>query len=107
MNYLDKNRREMNKTYSDIKKFKEKFEITEDILKQLIEFGEESKIEFNEEQFNKSKVFLSLQLKALIAQNLFDTNEYFQVINDSLDTYRKALQIINNEEEYNRILKGG
>ena len=107
MNYLDKNRLEMNKKYPDIKKYKEKFIITDDILKELIEIAEKEKIEFNEEQYNKSKKFIALQLKAYIAQNLFDSSEYFQIINDIGDNYLKALQIINNEEEYYRILKGG
>jgi C-terminal peptidase (prc) len=106
MSYLDKNRKEMNKSYSNFKKFNDKFIITDDILNELIEMGKENKIEFNEEQFNKSKKFISLQLKAYIAQNLFDTNEYFQTINEINDNYQKALQIINNDEEYNRIIKG-
>ena len=106
MSYLDRNRIELNEKYSDIHIFKDKFEVTDDILKELIQMGDEDKIEFNEEQFEKSKNYISLQLKALIAQNLFDTNDYFHVINDISDSYMKALQIINNEKEYNRILKG-
>ena len=106
MNYLDKNRDDLNKKYSTINKYKDKFIITEDILKELIKIAEENNVEFNEEQFNKSKNFISLQLKAYIAQNLFDTSEFFQIINDISDNFQKALQIINNDEEYNRILKG-
>ena len=106
MNYVDKSRSELNKKYPDVNKFKDKFIITEDILKELIEMAEENKIEFNEEQFNKSKKFISLQLKAYIAQNLYDTSEYFQIINDISDNYQKAISIINSEEEYSRILKG-
>ena len=107
ISYLDKNRKEMIKKYPNIKNYKEKFIISDDILKELIKMGEENKIEFNEEQFNKSKKFISLQLKAYIAQNLFDTSEYFQIINDISDNYQKALQLINNEEEYYRIINGG
>ena len=107
MNYVDNNRTELSKNYSNFKKYKANFKVTENILNELIALAEEDKIEFNEEQFNKSKNFISLQLKAYIAQNLFDTSEYFEIINDISDSYLKALQIINNEEEYNKILKGG
>ena len=106
MNYLDKNRKEMTKKYPNFKKYNDQFIITDDILKELIAVGEENKIDFNEEQFNKSKKYISLQLKAYIAQNLFDTSEYFQIINNISDNYQKALQIINDEEEYNRIING-
>ena len=106
MNYIDKSRQELNKKYTDIKKYKDSFFITEDILQELIGMAEEEKIEFNEEQFNKSKEFISLQIKALIARDLFDMSEYFQIINDKNDSYQKALQIINDSEQYNKILKG-
>ncbi|MDR0394421.1 MAG: S41 family peptidase [Tannerella sp.] len=107
MNYVDKNRKELNKKYSNINKYKEGFAITEDMLRELTSMAGEEKIEFNEEQFEKSKELVSLQLKALIAQNLFDTSEYFQVINDQNDSYLEALRIINDDERYNKILNGG
>ena len=106
MNYLDKSRQELIKKYPNINKYKDNFFITEDVLQELISFGEEEKIEFNEEQFNKSKKYISLQIKALIARDLFDMSEYFQVINDINDSYLKALQIINDDEQYFNILKG-
>ena len=107
MNYLDKNRKEMIKKYPDINKFKDKFIVNEDILKELIRIADEDKIEYNEEEFNKSKEIISFQLKSLIANDLFSSSEFYQIYNDINDSYLKALQIINNEEEYNRILKGG
>ncbi|MDR0575322.1 MAG: S41 family peptidase [Tannerella sp.] len=104
ISYLDKNRNELNKKYINIKRYKEKFVITEDILQELLSMAEDEKIEFDEEQYEKSKELISLQLKALIARDLFDMNEYFQIINDKNDTYLKALQLINNDEQYNKIL---
>ncbi|MDR0743447.1 MAG: S41 family peptidase [Tannerella sp.] len=106
MNYMDKNRKELNKKYPEINKYKEKFIVTEDIQQELIGMADEEKIEFNEEQFNKSKDLISLQIKALIAQNLFDTSEYFQIINDRNDSYQEALKIINDDERYYKIIKG-
>ena len=106
ISYLDKNRKELIKKYPNIDKYKESFIITEDMLQELLGMAEEEKIEFNEEQFNKSKELIALQLKALIARDSFDMSEYFQIINDKNDIYLKALQIINNEEEYGRIIKG-
>jgi carboxyl-terminal processing protease len=106
MNYVDKNRKELNKKYANIGKYKAEFVVTEDMLRELVRMADEEKIEFNEEQFDKSKALVSLQLKALIAQNLFDTSEYFQIINDLNDSYREALSIINDDERYYKILNG-
>ena len=107
LSYLDKNRKELIKKYPNIDKYKDKFVVTEEMLNELTTMGAEEKIEFNEEQFNKSKNLISLQLKAIIAQNLYSSSEFFQIINDKNDSYIKALQIINDEDKYNRILKGG
>ena len=47
---------------------------------------------------------IMLQIKALIARDLYDMAQYFQIINDDNPSYQKALQIINNKETYNRLL---
>ena len=64
----------------------------------------DEKIEFEEEQYNRSKPLIMLQIKALIARDLYDMAQYFQIINDDNQSYQKALQIINNKETYNRLL---
>ncbi|MDR2680886.1 MAG: S41 family peptidase [Tannerella sp.] len=107
MSYLDRNRAELTKNYSKIKTYKEKFAVTDRMLQDLLAMAEEEKIEFNEEQYNKSKELISLQLKALIARDLFDMSEYFQIINEKNDSYLEALRIINDDERYNAILSGG
>jgi carboxyl-terminal processing protease len=107
MDYLDKNRPALTKTYPKIKIYKNKFTVTDEMLQELLNMAKEEKIEFNEEQFNRSKELISLQLKALIARDLFDMSEYFQIINEKNDSYLEALRIINSDERYNAILNGG
>ncbi|MDR2147437.1 MAG: S41 family peptidase [Tannerella sp.] len=104
MNYIDSHRKEMNTKYSDFKKFNEKFEITEGMLGTMKQMAADEKIEYNEEQFNQSKALISLQIKAYMARDLFDTSEFFQTVNGESDTYRKALEIINDDGLYRKIL---
>jgi len=106
ISYLDENRKNLNKKYPDIYKFKKDFSVTEDMLNKIISMAEEEKIEFNEEQYNKSKEYISLHLKAIIANNLFDPKDYYNIINEVNDSYRKALEIINNDQLYYRTLRG-
>ncbi|MDR1723310.1 MAG: S41 family peptidase, partial [Tannerella sp.] len=91
MGYLDRNRAELQNKYPNINKFKSNFVITDSILKELTDMAEAEKIQFNEEQYNKSKELIALQLKALIARDLFDTSEYYKIINDRNDSYLEAL----------------
>ena len=104
MNYLDRNRSEMNKKYPKFSQYKKGFVVPEETLQELIDLGKEEKIEFNEEQYNRSKPLITLQVKALIARDLYDMAEYFQVINDDNQSYQEALRIINDETVYNKEL---
>ena len=76
------------------------------MLNGLIEAGKKDSITYNEKQFEISKPIIQQQLKALIARDLFDMEAYFKIINQISDSYRKALEIIGNNEEYDKLLKG-
>ena len=55
-------------------------------------------MKFNEEQYQKSLPLIKTQLKALIARDLWDMNEYFRVMNTTNESVQKALEILNSEE---------
>ena len=61
----------------------------------------------DDEQFATSKELLRDILKAVIANDLFNTSTYFQVINKRNDIFQEALKIINDEQRYEAILKHG
>ena len=104
MNYLDRNRNQMMAKYPKFQQYKQGFVVGEDIMEELLKMAGDEKIEFEEEQYNCSKPLIMLQIKALIARDLYDMAQYFQIINDDNPSYQKALQIINNKETYNRLL---
>ena len=104
MNYLDRNRNQMMAKYPKFQQYKQDFVVGEDIMEELLKMAGDEKIEFEEEQYNCSKPLIMLQIKALIARDLYDMAQYFQIINDDNPSYQKALQIINNKETYNRLL---
>lgn len=105
MDYLDKHREELNKKYKKILTYKEKFIVPESLMDELLAMAEEKKISFKEEEYNRSLPLIQLQIKALIARDLFDMTEYFYIINDANRTYQEALKLINDEAKYNQILR--
>lgn len=105
MNYLDKHREELNKKYKKILTYKEKFIVPESLMNELLAMAEEKNISFKEEEYNRSLPLIQLQIKALIARDLFDMTEYFYIINDANRTYQEALKLINDEVKYNQILR--
>jgi carboxyl-terminal processing protease len=104
MNYLDRNRKEMTADYRKFETYKKSFKVTDDILQSLLDMATEEKIEFNEEQYTHSKPLIKLQIKALIARDMYEMAEYFRIINDDNSSYLEALRIINNKEAYDKEL---
>lgn len=104
MNYLDRHRSEMTKKYPKFSQYKDKFIVTDEMLQELLILAKDEKIEFNEAEYARSKNLIQLQIKALIARDLYDMSEYFQIINDDIPSYTEALRLINDEKAYNKEL---
>ena len=64
------------------------------MLDQFVELGKTMGAEYNKEQFQTALPLIKTQLKALIARDLWDMNEYFRVINDLSDSMKKALELL-------------
>lgn len=91
---IDKNRKAWEKKYPTFDKFKTDFEVTDDMLKVLRDKAEEAKVAFDQEQYEASLPLLKLQIKALIARDLWNTSEYFEIINDNNDALKAALDYL-------------
>jgi carboxyl-terminal processing protease len=104
LDYYDKNRSLLNSKYKVFEEFKNNFQFSPDDIKALIAKGEAEGVKYNEEQYNKSKEMMLLVLKALVATNLWQTSEYFQVINENDKVIEEALKVISDKKAYNSLL---
>ncbi|MCD7976823.1 MAG: S41 family peptidase [Tannerellaceae bacterium] len=104
MNYVDQHREELAANYPKFIQFNQQFEVTPAMIDELKEIAQEEDIEFNEEEYERSKALIKLQIKALVARDIYEMGEYYQVINDDNPAYQKALEIINDRDAYNKEL---
>lgn len=104
MNYVDRHRKELNKKYPQFARYKQEFEVPAEATDELKRLAEAEKIPFDEAEYNRSLSLMKLQIKALIARDLYDMNEYFQIINDVNDSYQEALRLLNDPERYEKTL---
>jgi len=103
--YIDKNRAELKKKYTSFDKFKKEYEVDEAFLNQLItEVGKE-KIKIDSAQYALSKPLIKLQLKALVARDLWEMNEYYQIMDADNESLQKAVEILQTPGSYEKILK--
>jgi carboxyl-terminal processing protease len=94
---IDKYRDEWLKSYKTYKAFSRKFDIDEAMMKQLVSEGQKMNIEYNEEQFRQSESLIKLQMKALIARDLWSNNEYYHTINAANESVTKAVELLEKE----------
>ena len=104
LRYVDKNRADLKAQYPDAQKFIKEFTVTDEMLNNLVDAGKAEKVAFDKSQFAKSKEMLRTFVKAAIANDLFSTGAYFQIVNEQNDIYKEALSIINDDARYHKII---
>lgn len=104
LRYVDKNRAYLKAQYPDAQKFIKEFTVTDEMLNNLVDAGKAEKVDFDKSQFAKSKEMLRTFVKAAIANDLFSTGAYFQIVNEQNDIYKEALSIINDDARYRKII---
>ena len=103
MKYIENHRKDLTNKYKNFDQFNDKFEIDDATLTTLREMGEKDGVKFDEKQYSVSLPLIKTQLKALIARDLWDMNEYFRVMNTTNESVKRALEILNSNE-YKKIL---
>ena len=95
LRFVDNHRKELTARWTDFADFKQNFEVPQSLIDSIIAEGEKQGIKPKDEaELQKTIPYLSLQLKALIARDIWDMSEYFSVFNESSEMVKKALEIL-------------
>ena len=95
LRFVDNHRKELTARWTDFADFKQNFEVPQSLIDGVIAEGEKQGIKPKDEaELQKTVPYLSLQLKALIARDIWDMSEYFSVFNESSEMVKKALEIL-------------
>ncbi|MCC8088761.1 MAG: S41 family peptidase [Rikenellaceae bacterium] len=101
INYIDNNREQLLGKYADFESFERNFIVDEQMTDELIEFGKSRGISYDQSGFEKSGSEIKIQIKALIAQKLWNMDEYYRMINKYLDPeFSKAVEVLRNWDRY-------
>ena len=95
MRFMNKNRKSLKAKYPTFEDYRKNFVVPEDIIANIIAEGKKSMKEvISEEETEKTKGLVNQMLRALIARDIWDTNEYFAIIYEDDDIVKKALQLL-------------
>lgn len=105
--YTDRNRKEFTRRYRDFETFNREFRIDGSVIEELKAAGERNGVRFNQDQFDVSSPEIKSVMKALVARDLWDMNEYFMVVNGNDDGILRALDVLNDPLLYDKLLGYG
>ena len=94
LKYVDAHRKALKQQYPDFVTFLARYEVPQSLLDDIRKTAEKDKVKPKDEaEWKKSLPQLRLQLKALVARDLWDMSQYFQVVNEANPIVQKAIAL--------------
>lgn len=95
LKYIDVNRKQLKKQFATFNDFNARFEVPQSLIDDVVQAAEKDKIKPKDlQELQATLPQLRRQLKALIARDLWDMSEYFQVINETNPIVVKAVGLL-------------
>ncbi len=97
LNYYSTNKAILSKMdYAD---YKNNFHVTEKMLSELKALATKSGVKHNEKEYNISKAYIRLNVKAYIARSVWGTKGFYPIYNETDEIYREALKLFGEAEK--------
>ena len=95
LKYIDNNRKQLKKQYPTFESFRDGFQLPQSVIDGIMAEATKQKIKPKDDaELQRTLPYLRLQMKALIARDLWDMDEYFQLMNTKNHIVQRALQLI-------------
>ena len=106
--YVDKHRKSITKQYPTVKAFDDGFNVTDEMMRDLIALGEQDSVKYDEEKYRTSEQLLKAIVKGLTARDVYgDQGAYSIIINHRNHDVQAAFEVLNDRERYDRLLREG
>ena len=97
LRYVDNNRKTLKNRYKTFDDFNTRFTVPQAQIDAILKEGEAQQIKPKDQaELKRTLPLLRIQLKALIARDLWDMDEYFQIMNETNHVVRKALEVLSH-----------
>jgi carboxyl-terminal processing protease len=98
--YVDTHREKLHKQYPTFRDFKINFKVDAALQKEFLQYAQKNTDQINQEEFERAKEIISRIIKANIASDIWGQNEFYEIVNTGEASFSKALEIINNWDNY-------
>ena len=94
LKYVDANRTTLKGLYKSFDTFSKNYVVPQSLLDTIIAEGKKEKVEPKDKaELTATMPYIKVQLKALVARDLWDMNEYYRVWNEQSDIVNKAIKL--------------
>ena len=99
LRYIDDNREKLLAEYPTVEDFEARFEVNDAFVEMLKQQGvmDSVKLEGGDEEFQRSLPEIKLQLKQLVARDLWDMSDFMKLYNKNSDIFQKAYELIREK----------
>lgn len=98
LRYIDNNRKSLKKTYPTFSKYRDNFNVPEKLLADIRSAAEKKEVKpKDDEEDKRTTPYLCNQLKALIARDLWDMDEYFCIFNETSDIVKAGIKCLSDD----------
>ena len=104
LHYLNNNRESLKAQFPNYEIYAKNFVVSDDMINSLITQAEKENIKLDEKQLNISKRLIKKQIKAYIAGDIWEVNEFYREINSENEILQKAIEIFKTPNAYENIL---
>ena len=95
LRYVDDHRRELQQQFRDFETYRQSFEIPQSVIDNVLEEGEKLDIKPSDKKERQLTIhYMKLQLKALVARDLWGMDEYFAIMNESSPMVQEAIRLL-------------
>ena len=104
VDYAMQHRDELKKEYPEFSQYNKNFVVNKAMIDAIKELAANEKVEWNDEEFQRSEKYIRLQIKALIARNVWEMQQYYEVTLKEDPTIAKAVDVLSNEKQYRKLI---
>jgi carboxyl-terminal processing protease len=97
LRFIDDNRKDLKKEFTTFEDFNRRYEVPKSLIDNIVAEAEKQNVRpKDDEELQRTIHYMSTQLKAIIARDIWDMSEYFTIINEQNHIVQKALEVIQN-----------
>ena len=84
-------------------RYKHSFNVPKELIDMVLDKAQKEKVEYTDSMLQATMPRLQMQLKALVARDLWDMSEYYEIMNPNSEIYKEGLRALKDDKLFNGI----